>query len=134
MKSYIAKKKAAEVDFNSLCHVQKKKNASTDHTGSGERRGFADVDRDDKVNVSMKDQRAPPPMNVASAASNSCLDEDDTLPLHLPSVPLLPGGGAQFQSVCRRAVGTLPPRRTLEARDAEQSVHELHQGPFVAIA
>lgn len=134
MKSYIAKKKAAEVGFVRVCHFQKKKTASTDHTGNGEKRGFMDVDRDDKVNVSMKDQRAPPPMNVDSAASNSCLDEDNALPLHLPSIPLLPGGGAQFQPVCRRTVGTLPPRGALEARDAEQPVHELHQGPVVAIA
>lgn len=71
MKSYIAEKKAAEVNFIIQIHVQKKKNAGTDHTGSGERRGYAENSHENEVNVSMKDQRAPPPMNVAPFTSIS---------------------------------------------------------------
>ena len=67
MKSYIAEKKAAEVKSVRAIHFQKKKNASADHAGSGEKRGLAESGRSDKVSVSMKDQRAPPPMNVVAS-------------------------------------------------------------------
>lgn len=69
MKSYIAEKKAAEVNSFILFHVQKKKNAGTDHTGSGEKRGYAENNHENEVNMSMKDQRAPPPMNVGTSVS-----------------------------------------------------------------